>query len=330
MVSSQLAGELEAASKQAQSRPLLGVFGPTASGKSELAMALCEVHGGELVTVDSAQIFEGLDIGTATPSAEEQARIPHHLINCSPPDASWSAARFQAEADRVIHDIWARGKLPILCGGTGLWLRALLHGVFEAPRIDPELRSRLREDLARLGPEALHRRLSEVDPVAASRIAPQDPQRIGRALEVFEQTGRPISELQAEHGFKAQRYRFFGVAKAWPREELRDRIGSRSRIMFASGMIAETEAVLKAGYAPDCPGLSVIGYRDVVRYLEGALSLDAALEQTITQTRRYAKRQKNWFNHEPEVHWIAPETSPEAVWEGLRARVKDAGLAWPA
>lgn len=300
--------------------PLFAVMGPTASGKSALAVALCQRLGGELVTVDSAQVFRGLDVGTAKPTPEERAAVPHHLIDVIEPTEQWSAAQFAAAADQVIAEVRGRGRVPILCGGTGLWMRALVRGIFEAPDIDPEVRARIRGELLTLGPVALHARLAAVDPEAAGRIQPTDPQRIGRALEVYETTGTPISALQAEHGFREARYRLVGVALEWPRDALNARIEARARAMYARGMVEETAAALAKGVPPDAPGLAIIGYRDAVRLLAGEIDRAEAERSTVVATRRYAKRQRNWFNHEPDVHWISPELDPEQVLEHLRAR----------
>lgn len=300
--------------------PLFAVMGPTASGKSALAVALCQRLDGELVTVDSAQVFRGLDVGTAKPTPEERAAVPHHLIDVIEPTEQWSAAQFAAAADQVIAEVRARGRVPILCGGTGLWMRALVRGIFEAPDIDPEVRARIRGELLTLGPVALHARLAAVDPEAAGRIQPSDPQRIGRALEVYETTGTPISALQAEHGFREARYRLVGVALEWPRDALNARIEARARAMYARGMVEETAVALANGVPPDAPGLAIIGYRDAVRLLAGEIDRAEAERSTVVATRRYAKRQRNWFNHEPDVRWISPELDPEQVLEHLRAR----------
>lgn len=286
------------------SPPLLAILGPTGSGKSALALALADRVGGEIVSVDSAQVFIGLDIGTAKPTAEERARAPHHLIDVIDSETQWTAAHFQAAADAAIRDIEARGRRPILCGGTGLWYRALVHGVFEAPAIDPEVRARVREELATRGPAALHAELARVDPASAVKLHPNDPQRIGRALEVQRQTGRPISDFQAEHGFRERRHAVRAVALAWPREALWARLRARTEAMYRAGLVEETRALLARGARPDGPGLSIIGYRDAVAVAEGRLDEAAALEATYLATRQYAKRQRNWWNGEPTVSWI--------------------------
>ncbi len=302
--------------------PLFAVMGPTASGKTALAVALAERLDAEIVSCDSAAVFRGLDVGTAKPTEGEQARVPHHLIDVIEPSEQWSAADFSAAADEVIERLWREGKNALLCGGTGLWMRALVRGIFEAPPIAPEIRAAVRAELTELGAPTQHAELARVDPVAASRIQPNDPQRIGRALEIFRQTGRPISDFQAEHAFGERRYRLIGMAPHWPREVLRARIAERTRAMYAGGLLEETQRCLDSGIPADSPGLSIIGYRDAAAHLSGQLTLDEAVQTTITMTRRFAKRQVNWFNHEPDVEWHdAPVNIDDAV-ARLRARAQ--------
>ncbi len=302
--------------------PLYAVMGPTASGKTALAVELAERLDAQIVSCDSAAVFRGLDIGTAKPPAAARARVRHHLLDVLEPTEQWSAAEFADAADRVIEDLAAAGQAAILCGGTGLWMRALVRGIFRAPPIDQKIRADVRAALAEQGAPAMHAALAEVDPVAAARIEANDPQRIGRALEVYRQTGRPISALQAEHGFRDRRYRLLGIAPQWPRAVLRARIAVRTRQMYAQGLIDETRRCLERGVPEDAPGLSVIGYRDAVAHVKGRISRDAAIEATIIATRRYAKRQVNWFNHEPDVEWVSPESDPDALVERLRARAR--------
>lgn len=299
---------------------LWAVVGPTGTGKSALALRLAELAGGELVSVDSAQVFRGLDVGTAKATREERARVPHHLIDVIEPDEQWSAAQYTAAADQAIEAIRARGRQPILCGGTGLWMRALVRGIFEAPAIDPQLRAEVRAELRARGPEVMHAELAAVDPVAAGRIQPRDPQRIGRALEVYRQTGIPISTLQAAHGFGERRYALAAVAFDWPRDVLATRLAARARAMYAGGLLEEVEACLARGIGPGAPGLATIGYKEAVRHLAGELDLEAAIEATSVATRQYAKRQRNWFRHEPEVTWVSPEETAESVLALLRGR----------
>lgn len=293
--------------------PILALLGPTASGKSALALEVAERLDGEIVTVDSAQVFVGLDVGTAKPTPFERARVAHHLIDVLPPTEQWTAADFAAAADACIADIRGRGRRPILCGGTGLWYRALVRGIFSAPPIDARLRATLREELAARGPEAMHAELAAVDPEAAARIAPGDPQRIGRALEVYRQTGTPISALQREHGFAEERHRVLALALAWPRDVLWSRIEARAKAMYAGGLVEEVRGALDAGVPAGAPGLRIIGYRDAVRVVEGASSVEEAREQTTIATRQFAKRQRNWFNHEEGVAWIPGDTPADAI-----------------
>ncbi|MCK6548364.1 tRNA (adenosine(37)-N6)-dimethylallyltransferase MiaA [Myxococcota bacterium] len=301
-------------------KPLWAVIGPTGSGKSDLAMALAALADAELVSVDSAQIFRGLDVGTAKPTKEEQARIRHHLIDVVEPTEQWSAADFAREADRAIDDIRARGKIPILVGGTGLWLRALVQGLFDAPDIDPGVRATIRAELEVRGAPALHAELAKVDPVAAARIQPTDPQRIGRALEVYRQVGVPISTLQAEHGFRERRHALVAVGRAWSRDALAARIDRRTEVMYRGGILDEVRAALARGVPGDAPGLSIIGYRDAVLHVRGDYTLDEAIAATAGATRRYAKRQRNWFRGVDELEWLDPAEPAEAVLVRLHAR----------
>lgn len=289
------------------------ILGPTGSGKSRLALELADRVGGEIVSVDSAQVFRGLDIGTAKPTTGDRARIPHHLIDVIDSETQWTAAHFQAAADRAIAEIRARGRVPIVCGGTGLWYRALVHGVFEAPEIDPALRAEIRAELETRGAAALHEELARVDPQAASKLHPNDPQRIGRALEIFRQTGRPISALQAEHGFREARHEVRTIALSWPKELLWPRLRERTELMYRSGLVEETRALLEAGATATGPGLSIIGYRDAVRVVLGEQPEEAAIEATYLATRQYAKRQRNWWNAEPTVRWVDATTSDDAM-----------------
>lgn len=274
-------------------------------------MAVAAQIDGEIVSCDSAQIFVGLDVGTAKPSAEERARIPHHLLDQIPPTGQWTAAEFARRADQAVAEIRSRGRRPILCGGTGLWYRAWLRGIFEAPPVAPEIRDRVLAWLDAEGSVAVHGRLAEVDPKAAARIPPGDPQRIGRALEYFLQTGEPISAAQDAHGFQEQRHAVQAFGLSWPKPQAWERIAARTARMYAEGLVEETRAALDLA-PPDAPGLRVIGYRDAVQVVQGRLGVDAAIEATIIATRQFAKRQRNWFNHEA-LTWLDGRTSLETL-----------------
>jgi len=273
-------------------RRLLVICGPTASGKTALAVELAERLGAEIVSADSQQCYRGLDAGTAKPTLEEQARARHHLLDVADPEEQLDAARFVQLADAALEDIARRGKPAIVAGGTGLWIRALLHGLLDAPGASPQFRAALRLELERLGAPALHARLAEVDAEAAARILPNDKVRIERALEVHALSGKPLSELQREHRFAALRYR----ALIWfldpPRELLRERIEARTRRMFAEGALRrESEWLLSRGAAK---ALKIIGYGECAEALRTG-DWKLAEERTRSRTWRYAKRQRTWF-----------------------------------
>jgi tRNA dimethylallyltransferase len=268
-----------------QNSKIVIVQGPTASGKSELAVRLAERFSGEIVNADSMQVYRGMDIGTAKPSADQLRRVPHHLLDVVAPDQMFSAADFSREAERVIQDIVRRGKHVFVCGGTGLYIRALTKGLMDSPPGDAALREELKELAGRIGGEALHLKLAEVDPVSAERIHPNDQFRIIRALEVFHLTGRPISELRGEHRFGTLRYDYCKIGISVDRETLYRKIDNRVDLMIRQG-------------------LRSLGYRHLCNYLEGVITLDDALQLMKRDTRRYAKRQLTWFNQDPEIKWI--------------------------
>jgi tRNA dimethylallyltransferase len=272
---------------------LIAIAGPTASGKSAAAVALAEEVEGEIVSCDSLAVYRTLDVGTAKPSDEDRARIAHHLIDVVDPDQEFTAARYVELADRAIAEIVARGKVPVVAGGTGLYLRALTEGLFPSPPPDETIRARLKAEAARDGWPALHARLATIDPEAAARIAPTDPIRIERALEVFEQTGRTISSLHKETP-PAPRYRTLTFLVDPPSEILEPRIAERTRAMLAAGLVDETRAAL-ARYGRNIKPLGAVGYKEALAFLDGDLP-ERDLENAIrVATRRFAKRQRTWF-----------------------------------
>jgi tRNA dimethylallyltransferase len=287
------------------------IAGPTASGKTSLAVALALRVGGEIVNADSQQVYRGLDVGTAKPSAEERAAVPHHLLDVVAPGEGMDAVRFAALADAAIADIVARGRIPIVAGGTGLYLRALLHGVVAAPGRDPALRARLEEEAQRLGRPALHARLAAVDPAAAARIRPNDLVRVVRALEIAA-GGKLPSALHAEHAFQADRYDALLVALDPPRPELHARIDARVREMFAGGLLEEARALgvrLAGAPAPKLP----IGYPEAIACVAGELPLAEAIRRVQVAHRRYARRQVVWLRAERGVEWLAPPVDVDAL-----------------
>lgn len=278
--------------------------GPTAAGKTAAALALAEHFDLEVVSADSRQVYRLMDIGTAKPTREEQAKVPHHLLDVVWPDEPFDAARFVGMASRAIDGILARGRLPLLVGGTGLYIRALTEGLVEAPGADPQIRRRLEEQAACAGSESLHRRLATIDPAAAAKLHPNDRIRIVRALEVFELTGRPLSAWQRDHSFRAQRYRLLKIALAPPRAELYRRIDARAAAMLEGGLVEETQALLTAGYDPQLKSLQTIGYREAMRLIRGEVARGEALAELQQATRRYAKRQLTWFRADSGMIWV--------------------------
>ena len=280
--------------------PLLVVVGPTASGKTSLACALAQELGAEIVSADSQQCYRGLDAGTAKPTPEERSRAPHHLLDVADPEEQLDAARFVQLAEAAVADVARRGKRVIVAGGTGLWIRALLRGLVDAPAASREFRANLRQEMERRGLPALHDRLAAVDPDAARAIRPNDRVRIERALEVHALSGRRLSDLQREHAFAEERHPARVVQLLPPRELLRDRIARRTHDLFESGALErETRWLLER--CERIPGarkaLKIIGYGECA----GALRTGdwaAAEERTNARTRQYAKRQRTWFAKE--------------------------------
>lgn len=309
-------------------RPLLAVVGPTASGKTELALRLCEALGGEIVGCDALQIRAGLPLLTAKPTQAESGRAAHHLIGTLPLDEPATAARYAELADRAIEDILRRGRLPVLCGGTGLYLRALRDGLFAGPTADPALRAELRREAERRGVAALHAELGSVDPPAAARIAPADYVRIERALEVFRLTGRPISAWQEDSRAELRRgprYRIVHLGLDPGVEALRRRIRLRAEAMLASGLRDEVRAVLAEHGRLRFPPL---GFTEVERHLAGELDEGALVTELATKTAQYARRQRTWFRSERAVRWA--ESLEEVTLDDVRAALARAAEGAPA
>jgi len=292
-----------------QKDALLCVVGPTASGKSALALRLAAELGGELLSADSMQIYRGFDVGTGKPSAAERAAVPHHLLDVADPLDAWDAARWADEALRLIDDIRARGRVPIVCGGTFLWVRALIYGLAEAPRGDDQLRARHRAWAEREGRPALYAKLLEVDPKTAARLAPNDFVRVSRALEVFELSGKPMSEVQAAHGFREPRFaaRLVGVARE--RGEQDGLIAARVRGMLAAGWVREVEGLLAAGFG-QARVMASVGYRQIAEALAAnAAGNEEALAEAIARaTRVFARRQRTWLRDQP-VEWLPADAT---------------------
>ena len=283
---------------------LIALLGPTAVGKTALAIQLASALNAEIVSVDSRQVYRYMDIGTAKPTLEERAAVRHHLVDCVDPDEAFSAAEFQRLADQAIEDIQTRNRRVLLVGGSGLYFRAIVDGLFKTPPIPPELRTRLREELEARGAAAMHARLAQVDPQAAARIHPNDAVRIMRALEVYEATGVPISQQQRQWHQAQPRYPFRAFVLHRPRSELYERIHRRVDAMLDQGLVQEVQALLDRGYSRELRSMQSLGYREIIEYLEGHCDLETAVEQLKQNTRRYAKRQLTWFRGDSRLQWV--------------------------
>jgi len=289
--------------------PLIVILGSTAVGKTGLALQLTERLDGEIISADSTLFYRGMDIGTAKPSEEERQRVPHHLIDVAEPDETWSLALFQQRAQEAIAAIHARGGLPLLVGGTGQYLRAVTRG-WQGPAVqpDPRLRLALERWAEQIGKQGLHDRLGQLDPQAAQQIDARNLRRTVRALEVILTSGRPFSE-QRRQGPSA--YRLLQIGLTRPRPELYARIDARVEAMLELGLVDEVRSLLAKGYSPQLPSLSAIGYREVIAYLHGQLTLAECEAQIKRATRVLVRRQANWFKpDDPQIQWFQTEPDP--------------------
>jgi tRNA dimethylallyltransferase len=290
--------------------PVFIILGPTAVGKTEVSLQLAERLEGEIVSADSRLLYRGMDIGTAKPSQEERARVPHHLIDVAEPDEIWSLAVFQREARRAVHEIHDRGRLPFLVGGTGQYLRAVTEG-WQPPTISPNetLRAALENWAEEIGTEAFHHRLSILDLEAASAIDHRNLRRTIRALEVIFLSGKRFSE-QRMRGVSP--YRTLQIGLNRPRPELYARVDERVDAMLAAGLVDEVRGLLERGFSPDLPTLSAIGYKEILAHLQEEISLEEAVRLIKRNTRIYVRRQANWFKeNDPDIHWF--EAGPGTV-----------------
>jgi tRNA dimethylallyltransferase len=286
--------------------PLVAVVGPTASGKSDLGIALAERFDGEIVNCDSVQVYRGLNVATAKVPMEERRGVPHHLIDVVEPTVNFTAVAWAEEAKRVIAGVEAGGKRAILVGGTGFYLRALTTRFFDSPEIDESLRPRLQRIMEKRGAEHLHRMLVRVDPKLAAKFAPRDWSRVIRALEVYFSSGRPLSEWQnrspEEPTEFAGRLHYFVLEP--PREELYERINRRVDAMVERGMLEEIQSLIASGVPPTAKAFNAHGYKRFVEYITGKRTLESAIEQMKLDTRHYAKRQWTWWRAQPNTHWL--------------------------
>ena len=310
----------------------LVLAGPTGVGKSRIAIETAAMLGGEIISADSRQIYRSLKIGTDRVDASEMKEIPHHLMGFVDPSETYSAGRFAREASAVIEEVCGRNRVPLVCGGTGFYIKSLLEGLFdeEAAEADRDMllaaRRELEGELTRIGPEVLHQRLESVDPEAAARIHPHDSQRIVRALEIYEATGRPLSYHQHKPVGR-DRMEALKICLTTPREKLYSEIDLRVERMFEKGLVEEVQGLLDEGYGPDAPAFESLGYREVVRYIEGSTDLETAVREIKRGTRRYAKRQLTWLGRQEGYRWITVGEGcvDEIVsgWQEFDERIRD-------
>lgn len=295
--------------------PLLVVVGPTASGKTALALELAERLSGEIVNADSVQIYRYFDIGSGKPTPDELRRAPHHLLSFVEPGEEFEARRWAKAAEEVVREVEDRGGTPILCGGTFLWIVAFLYGLADAPAGSPELRREHEAFVAKAGRAALHARLARVDPEIALRLHENDFVRVSRALEVYELTGRKLSDLQREHGFRETRYRPLFLGIEHPKDAYDERVAARVRGMFDAGFIDEVRSLIARGFL-GTRAMAAVGYRQIAAALDSGLDLDEAalLLEIVKVTKVFARRQRTWLRERP-IRWLTPEeaTDPRAL-----------------
>jgi len=288
---------------EAPREKIIAVVGPTASGKSQAAVSMAERVNGEIVYADSVAVYRGLDIGSAKPTEAEKRGAPHHLIDVAKPNERYDAMRYATEAGIVITDIIGRKRVPIVAGGTGLYLKALVYGLVPAPEADRELRNDLRRRVKDGGAQRLHDELSSVDPDSAEKIDPRDGVRIVRALEIYHATGLPPGEIRRRHGFSRQRYDVLSLGLTMERELLYRRINERVVNMIRDGMVEEVRTLIEGGCTCEDHALGAIGYKEICEHLRGAMGLDEAVSLIQRNTRRLAKRQMTWFRKMPDIRW---------------------------
>ena len=306
--------------QQSASHPLIAIVGPTAAGKSGLALHLAQRFEGEIVNGDSRLVYRHMDIGTAKPSPEELELVPHHLVNIADPDDNYSLALYLSQANQTLQDIHGRSRLPLLVGGTGQYVRALLEG-FSAPQVspNPSLRAELQGQAVEEGSESLWRRLQEVDIDSAARIDHRNVRRVVRALEVYQETGVPFSQARSR---EKPPYNSLIIGLTLERKALYQRIDLRVEAMVDAGWTQEVARLLKMGYSPSLPSMSSLGYREMAAYLSGDLSLEEAVERIKTTTHRYARSQYAWFKlNDPRIHWL--ESDDEALSENASRLIED-------
>ncbi|RDV84769.1 tRNA (adenosine(37)-N6)-dimethylallyltransferase MiaA [Ammonifex thiophilus] len=302
--------------------PLVVITGPTATGKTAVGIEVALRLGGEIISADSMMVYKGMDIGTAKPSLEERKGVPHHLIDVVEPHEHFSVGAFQALARKLIEEIHSRGRLPLLVGGTALYIRAVIDGYTFPVKADKELRQRLLKEAQEKGTAHLHAQLQAIDPRAAGKIHPHDRKRIVRALEIYYQTGKPPSEVMKK---EPPPYDVLMFGLNLPREELYRRIEQRVDAMLAAGLVEEVRRLLEQGVPPQATSMQGLGYKEIAAYLRGEISFEQAVYLIKRNTRRFAKRQLTWFRHDPRICWldVAQYKGVEDLAEEIVRRVQD-------
>jgi tRNA dimethylallyltransferase len=308
-------------SKPTRDLPMILLAGPTGVGKTALSIELARWLRTEIINADSMQVYRTMDIGTAKPTAEEQAAVVHHLLDVVTPDEPFDAARYHELARPIVDALHGSGKAPLVVGGAGLYMKVLTKGICSGPPSDPAIRMHLLDEIAASGSESLHQRLLEIDPSLGARLHPNDRQRILRALEVFNSTGQRLSDWQEEHGFRREAYRTIKLCLFRPREELYERINRRVDDMMEQGFLDEVRRLLGMGYGPELKPMQALGYKQLTQHLLRGGPLSVAVEEIKRDTRRYAKRQLTWFRGDPDFQWFEPGQEPRVIqWIESRLR----------
>ncbi len=290
---------------------IIVIAGPTASGKTAAGIKVAEKFGGEIISADSIQIYRHMDVGSAKPTLEQRRSVPHHMIDIRNPDEDFSVGDYMREGRHCVQEIVRRGRIPIVVGGTGLYIRALLGGIADIPPSDPDLRARLCDEEQRDGRGVLYKKLQHVDPVKAVGVQPNNLHRIIRALEVFELTGKPMSDIQKEHSFRDRPYLYIFICISPPRRVLYERIDKRVDTMINKGLIEEVYSLHEMGYSRDLKALQSLGYRHAGMIVWGEMDHSNAIVLLKRDTRRYAKRQLTWFRSESDALWCDPDARAE-------------------
>ena len=300
------------------------VVGPTASGKTSLACALAQRFGGEIVGVDASQIYQGFDIGTGKATKAQLNGVKHHNLDIVPPNTDYNAARFVRETSPIVEQVLERSKLPIFCGGTGLYFRALREGLCKAPKVPHELRDEVLREIHQYGVVAMHEALSKIDPNTSARVHERDKQRIERAISVYRFTGKPLSQWMVEDSFTGLKGHWLVLGLRWDTSTLRKRIEARVEQMVSDGWLEEVQGIVEDGYGEEIRAFTAIGYRVMLDVLEGRKDLESAVEEITHKTQRYAKRQMTWFRREADVVWLDCPIDELEVFQKVSAFLKEA------